>query len=215
MSDYGRRCLFSTTVLTALSFVASERLAAQNDTIGDTTSLQTFCTRDKATLAHSGSRTAYIQAISNIQSCGALAGEVLAEEWRRPPTDSASLMVLAFVSGGVRDRRIYDAARDVAVSLDAAPVTRLAAIAALAAHADASVRLSYFVPAESSVGTNPGVRIERLTHLPATGPWGPPLPESAFSDVVSLLSRLGDSDPDARVRTVAAYVAKRMRAHAY
>lgn len=215
MSNWSRGSVICATMLSILAPAVTARLAAQSDTIGDTTSLETLCGRNRAALARGVAGEAYVRAISGIQSCGAMAGEALAQQWQRPPSDSAALAVLAFVSGGVRDRRIYEAARDVATSPGNPTDIRLAAIAVLAAHADASVRLTYVAPKEWSVSARAGVLIERLVHLPNTTPTGAPLPGTVRSDVLSLLARIGEADPDARVQQVSAYVARRMEQHLY
>ena len=122
-------------------------------------------------------------------------------------------MLLGGVSANVRDRRVYQAARDVALSPGASTTTRLAAIGTLVAHTDSNVQLVYLSNPEPSATHPSGVMSGRLTHLPELAPPGAPLSASVWSEVVSLLGQLGESDPDNRVRSVAAYVAKRMRAH--
>lgn len=129
----------SALVLAALSLASPVRLTVQADTLGDTTSLRTYCARDRAMLTNPSSGQEYQNALRGIQSCGAMAGKVLAQQWRNPPGDSATVMLLGAVSANVRDQRVYEAARDIAMSSGSSTGIRLAAIATLVAHADSMV----------------------------------------------------------------------------
>lgn len=205
----------SALVLAALSLVAPVRLTAQADTLGDTTSLETCCRRDRATLAHHPTGDAYLHALRGIQSCGAMAGEVLAQQWRHPPADTAALTLLGGVSANVRDKRVYLAARRIATSRRVTTNARLATIVTLVAHADSTVRLSYNIWPKSPVDARPNVGFGHPLHSLDHASPDAPLPSSVWSDVVSLLARLGESDPNDDVRTMAEYVAKRLRTHLY
>lgn len=188
---------------------------AQVDSGGDTTSLRTYCGRDRATLARQPVGDDYVRALSGIQSCDGIAGEVLAQQWRTLPADSATVMLLGAVSANVRDQRIYEAVRDIAMSGGAETVARLAAIATLVAYADSTVRLQYFVPPAGVVSAPPGVGFAHPLSEIRTARPGRPLSGSVRSDVVAMLANLGESDANDRVRSVAAYVAKRMKGGMY
>ena len=68
---------------------------------------------------------------------------------------------------------------------------------------------------ETAVDTRPNVGFGRPLHSLDRASPDAPLPDSIRSDVVLLLARLGKSDANDSVRTIAAYLAKRMRAHLY
>src|SRR5574338_1335074 len=200
MSDSCRMLRTAFIILLGLPLISPSALPAQDDSVGDTTSLQTFCGRHRAALAHPSSHEAYLGALRSIQVCGAMAGEVLGQQWRHPPEDSATVMLLGDGSASVRDRRLYEAVRDAAMSPGGATTARLAAIAALVAYADSTVRVTYWAIPRSEAVAAPPVSFPRVLHFPSREPWVAPLPLSAWSDVVALLSRLGESDPDDRVR---------------
>jgi hypothetical protein len=201
-------------LLIVLMSARPARLLAQHDVEPDTTSLATFCGRDRAALARGVSGDEYMRVLRSIQSCGRMAGEALAQQWTMPPSDSAAVMLLSAVSANVRDRRIFQAARDVVQSGGATTVVRLAAIATLVAYADSTVRLAYLPPPESATSTAPATFGHPLS-LFSLPPTGSPLPQSVRSDVIAILGQVGTADPNERVRSVAAYVAKRMKGGVY
>jgi hypothetical protein len=202
-------------VLAALAAAVPAQLVAQDPDGGDTTSLATYGARDRAAFARGVTGDEYIRALRSIQSCDVIAGEVLAREWQTPPTDSATVMLLGAISANVRDQRLYESVRRVAMSGSAATVVRLAAIAALVAYADSTVRLQYFAPPADAVTAHPGVGIGHLTHMISVARPGKPLSPSVRSDVIATLTTLGEHDANERVRRVAAYVARRIKSGMY
>ena len=203
-------------VLAALAAAVPAQLVAQDPDGGDTTSLATYCARDRAAFARGVTGDEYIRALRSIQSCDVIAGEVLAREWQTPPTDSATVMLLGVVSANVRDQGLYESVRRVAMSGSAATVVRLAAIAALVAYADSTVRLSYIAPPANAVAAPPsGVVFGHPLHDISTPLAGKPLSPSVRSDVIATLTTLGEHDANERVRRVAAYVARRMKSGMY
>jgi hypothetical protein len=210
-----RNCATRAIVLAALTAAGLPPLMAQVPDGGDTTSLATYCARDRAALARGVTGDEYIRALSGIQSCDVIAGEVLAHEWQTPPTDSATVMLLGAISANVRDQRLYVSVRRVAMSGTAATDARLAAIATLVTYADSTVLLQYFLPPADAVTAQPGVAFARPTHAISTPRPGRPLAGSVRADVVAMLARLGESDANERVRHVATYVARRMKRGMY
>lgn len=209
-----RGCVAYVIVLSALTAARPAELLAQDDEGGDTTSLATYCARDRAALARGVTGDEYIHALSGIQSCDVIAGEMLAREWQTPPTDSATVMFLGAISANVRDQRLYEAVRDVAMSGSAETVVRLAAISALVTYADSTVWLEYLAPPAGAISVPPATFGHPLHDISSSRP-GKPLAESVRSDVVEMLAKLGESDANERVRSVAAFVARRMKSGMY
>jgi hypothetical protein len=125
-------------------------------------------------------------------------------------------MLLGAISANVRDQGLYESVRRVAMSGSAATVVRLAAIAALVAYADSTVRLQYIVPPANAVAAPPsGVGFGHPLHDISTPLPGRPLSPSVRSDVIATLTTLGEHDANEHVRSVAAYVARRMKSGMY
>jgi hypothetical protein len=197
----GAACHFAIAFLMAVSGAA----AGQADTLGSPDETRRSCAAAAAALQPGGERAAFHAALARVQTCPDDGPVSLVRLWKTPPQDTATLAALADVSGRVRDRRVLDALSAAASDVSFGASARLAAIAAIAAQVDPGLVVTFRSPPGSNRAADPQVQIARLTHS-ATSAGGQRLDKPATDQAVELLRRLGEADPDLRVRRSAAAI---------
>ncbi len=178
-------------------------------THGDSTP-ETFCARRETAIENGAAGTEYIGAIGGIQSCPQ-GPRVLAEQWAAPPTDNAAFSLLTEISRHVLDRRVFEAARAVALDVSAGRQVRLAAMSVLAGHYDPCLGATFQV--NSAPGAWPRVLVLLGEYSENVGMRGSePLPPSVRSDVLAALDATAASGGDDVVREAARRLAAGLRA---
>jgi hypothetical protein len=175
--------------------------ASSQDTASPPEEVRLACDSAQQALAREGAASEKVKGIATMQVCGNSGVETLATYWRRPAVDSALLPALADVSGGLNDRRTYQAARAVALNPSRPEAFRLAALKVLVSGFDRKLAVG-FPPVTKPMETS-YVALGSISHPQASRSSQPVGPE-AKSDVLSVLAKLAASDPNERIRKVAA-----------
>ena len=159
------------------------------------------CQRALRTLAGESAPAEKVQAIVTMPDCGNLGAETLVSFWQRPNPDIRLLRSWTVASAEINDRRTYRAARAALVDPSRSESFRLAALEVLVAGFDPSMAVTFPTPTKpmysSYVGT--GFINHRST---AKGPQT--VGVEARGDLILLLKQLVGSDPNERIRKVAA-----------
>ena len=142
-----------------------------------------------------------MQNIVVMKECDDAGIETLVSYWRQPTTDSALVSALGSVSARANDRRTYQAARAVALDPGRAESARLAALKVLVAAYDR--RLAVEFPAATKPMYTTYVGMGRFSHPPKRKA-PQPVGAEARPDVLAVLKQLAASDPNERMRKVAA-----------
>jgi hypothetical protein len=159
------------------------------------------CEQAKQTLSTGGPSSEKAKGIVAMQECGDAGVETLVAYWRRPAADAALVSALAGASVRLNDRRTYEAARAVVTDPSRSESERLAALTVLVAGFDPKIAVS-FPPATKPMSST-YVGIGRVSHVPKRKGAQPVGPE-AKADVIAILKQLAASDPNERMRKVAA-----------
>lgn len=163
--------------------------------------IRTSCEHAAQTLRSGGQSTEKVQSIVTMQECGDSGAEILASYWRSVSLDSILLRRLAAVSARMNDRRIYHAARSVVMDPSRTESARLAALTVLVGGFDPSIAVTFPTPTKPMHSSY--VATGFVSHPPkAQGPQR--VGSEAKDDLISLLKQLARSDPNERIRRVAA-----------
>jgi hypothetical protein len=137
----------------------------------------------------------------SMEQCGDAGVETLVSYWRQPKTDTVLLGALTAASSRANDRRTYQAARAVVLDPSRSESVRLAALTVLVAGFDPDIAVAFPVPTKPMYSTYVGMGYtSHASKRPGPQPIGP----EAKADLISLLKPLADSDPNERMRKVAA-----------
>ncbi len=167
------------------------------------------CKRLAAQAATRSDAAAYREAVGQLVTCPTAGGDALAAQWKQPPADPQDLSVLAAASGRLQDERVYRAVSAVAADPTRSQPERLAALNALVGQYAAGLSLRF--TDESRPNRYGSEYVQIAVGFGDRGTVGSQPPKAGTTEeVLELLSRLGGSDPDARVRAIAQYLAKRL-----
>jgi hypothetical protein len=189
-----------------LALLMPFRLAAQE--VPDS-SLASVCDRAAATVAREHSGQQYYLAVSDVASCPQRGAPALIGQWQRPPRDTVALRVLGEVSPRIRDGELFLAVRQVFMDPTRPRLERLAALNALVGYYNPRLSLRFPEPGHGNLPGSAYVMIG-MGNPVITRPGGTPLTATVQQDVLRVLSEVGSTDPDERVRKIASYVAGRL-----
>jgi hypothetical protein len=162
---------------------------------------RSYCERAGQTLRSHRPSSEKVQSMVTMGKCGDAGVETLVSYWRQPKTDTVLLPALTAASARANDRRTYQAARAVVLDPSRSESVRLAALTVLVAGFDPDIAVAFPVPTKPMYSTYVGMGYtSHASKRPGPQPIGP----EAKADLISLLKPLADSDPNERVRKVAA-----------
>lgn len=174
--------------------------AQQADSTG-AEEIRIACERERQTLSREASGVEKVKSMVAMQECGNAGVKTLVTYWQRQTTDTILLPALADASARINDRRTYQAARAVVVDPSRSESFRLAALTVLVAGVDRRIAVTF--PKPTKPMSTSYVGLGRNFH-PSTRKAPQPVGAEARPDVLSILRKLAASDPNERIRKVAA-----------
>ena len=151
----------------------------------------------------------YLNAVRTLMSCPQRGPIALAAEWASPPNDTTDLRLLGAVSGNLRDNRILDAVRGIALQNSRPREVRLAALRTLVRYFDPRLAVEFKEPPRPDLPDAAYVMLGEWSHPPGND-GSQPLPASVRQDVLDVLAQLETSPGDTVVEKVARYLRKRL-----
>lgn len=176
-------------------------VAHAQDSASGAEEVRISCQQAVTALESGGSPSEEAHGIRTMQECGDLGIEKLVSYWQRPSLDAGLVRRLAAVSARVNDRRTYQAARAVVLNPSRSESFRLAALEVMVAGFDPSMAVTFPKPSkpmESSYVATGFVNHRSKKKGPNT------VGAEARTDLISVLNKLAKSDPNERIRHVAA-----------
>lgn len=190
---------------TTVSCVAAQEVGTEAP------SQSAICERAARSLKSRPPAQGYSRAIADLPACGVVGARALEDQWKEPPSDTATVRVLGEVTPRLRDRQVFDAVvgafRDPARRRD----LRLAALEALMGYYEPGVGAAYVEPALAVQHGSAYVMMGQGDPV-ATYRGAAPLSASTRTEILQVLEMVSKQDTDERVRLISAYIHSRLSA---
>jgi hypothetical protein len=153
----------------------------------------------------------YPWALNYIMICEEQAPPVLVQMWRRQLTDTLEVRHVMTASSRIRDRRIYEEVRRVALDRAKPDVMRVGALIVLSEYVDTGMAYSFpdLAPPPGEIRRLPSRWTSGTHGFQTTGP--EPLPESVDAPVIQLYEQLAQDQSNRPVWFAAAVLARNVR----
>lgn len=196
-------------LMIAMTVFARGNASAQQPNASRAT--EAHCQELAAKLVNSAA-TEYRSSLINLQSCQTeYVTEVLLQQWSNPPADKAAVRQLGVVTGRYGDQRLFDATEQAALNTSFSREQRVSAFRALVAYFNPKTVVEFRRLNETGLSASRYVLIGSVDH-PARENGRQPLRSDSRRQVIDLLKRLSQDDPDPVIRTISRYLSSELAA---
>jgi hypothetical protein len=170
-----------------------------------------YCEGVRVALTQRTDQSEYRRALKNFQACPAsFAVGALLLEWKTPPTDTIAIELLAKTTGQFRDQRLVDAVLRTVANASLSRGVRVRGLHALISYVDPHSVAIFRQLDQKGLSGPRYVLLGIVDHVAAEQ--GPvPMRSSTNREIVQFLAGLSAKDQDSTIRTIAGYLADRLK----